>query len=267
MIDLEVTLFEIRDHVAWITLNRPASLNAINTRMRWELSEIFNEVEANDDIWLAVLTGAGERAFSAGADLKERALEREASEEQKAEWDRMKDQTHPMVERWYCPKPVIAMVNGFALGGGLELALACDIIVAADHAELGLPEARRGLYPGSGGAVRLPRQIPIKVAMGYLMTGRHMSAERAYELGLVTQLVPGPSLRETVEQEWIPDILRCSPVAIRAIKESAMRGLDMALPQAYYSENDSYRKWEISGHRTEGPRAFAEKRAPDWTIS
>ncbi|MBD3649346.1 MAG: enoyl-CoA hydratase/isomerase family protein, partial [Pseudomonadales bacterium] len=121
----EVSQFEVRDRVAWITLDRPEAMNSLNPPLRWELSRHFDEVADNDDIWLAVVTGAGERAFCAGADLKHRALEATASEDQKAEWRRMAAESVSLTERWYYPKPVIAMVNGYALGGGLELAMAC----------------------------------------------------------------------------------------------------------------------------------------------
>ena len=258
-----VSKFVVREHVAYITLNRPEALNALNPELRWSLSQHFDQVENDDDIWMAVVTGAGERAFSAGADLKHRALERDASAKQKAEWDRMLQATTPLNQRWVFPKPVIARVNGFALGGGLELALACDIIVAAEHAELGLPEPRRGLIAGGVGVHRLPRQIGLKQAMGYLLTGRHMSAARAYELGLVNQVVPAAEL-DTAVDEWVRDIARCAPLAVRATKEAAMRGLDMPLADAF---NTIY-PWEVrrreSADAAEGPRAFAEKRAPQW---
>lgn len=260
----EVSRLEIHDHVAWITLDRPEAMNSLNPQLRWELSRHLDEVEHNDAVWIAVLTGAGDRAFCAGADLKHRAVERDASESQRAEWRRMANETTPLTERWHFPKPVIAMVNGFALGGGLELAMACDIIVAADHAEFGLPEPRRGLIAGAVGVHRLPRQIGLKPAMGYMLTGRHMSAARAYELGLVNQVVPAGELRNTVQNEWLPDILRCAPLAVRATKEAAMKGLDHPLAQAFYTNYPSERKRLMSDDAIEGPRAFAEKRPPDW---
>ena len=259
----DVTTFEVNGRVATITLNRPEAMNALNPELRWSLSRHFDEVEHNNDIWLAVVTGAGDRAFCAGADLKHRAIERDASAEQKARWQQLLDETTPLNERWYFPKPVIAKVNGFALGGGLELALGCDIIVAADHAEFGLPEPRRGLLAAGVGVHRLPRQIGLKVAMGYLLTGRHMTAARAYELGLVNQVVPASDLDATVD-EWVSDILRCAPLAVRATKEAAMRGLDKPLHAAH----DGIYEWELrrrqSDDALEGPRAFAEKRTPRW---
>ena len=189
----DVTKFEVDGHVAKITLNRPDSMNALNPELRYALSQHFDEVERNEDIWLAVVAGAGKRAFCAGMDLKHRAREADATDEQRAEWQRMTRETIPLNLRWHFPKPVIAKVNGFALGGGLELAMSCDIIVAADHAELGLPEPRRGLIAGGVGVHRLPRQIGLKPAMGYMLTGRHMPAQRAYERSL--KVPPGTGFK------------------------------------------------------------------------
>ena len=260
---MEVSQFELDGHVARITLDRPESLNSLNPDLRWELSQRFDEVENNDDIWLAVVTGSGDRAFCAGADLKHRARERDATTEQRADWAQKNIETRSLTERWHFAKPVIARVNGFALGGGLELAMACDIIVAAEHAEFGLPEPRRGLIAGAGGVQRLPRQIGLKPAMGHLLTGRHMTAARAYELGLVNQVVSLDGLDLAVNG-WIEDILRCAPLSVRATKEAAIRGLDMALPQAFYNEYEWERKRQQSADTLEGPRAFAEKREPRW---
>jgi crotonobetainyl-CoA hydratase/dehydration protein DpgD len=220
-------------------------------------------VETNADIWLAVITGGGEKAFCAGADLKHRARERDASDEQKTQWQKMDSETTHIIERWYMPKPIIAMVNGYALGGGLEIALACDIIVAADHAEFGLPEPRRGLIAGAAGVHRLPRQIGLKQAMGYMLTGRHMSASRAYELGLVNDVVPAAELKATVDG-YVEDIIRCAPLAVRATKEAAMRGLDLTLSEAFYTPYESEEKRRLSADSQEGPRAFTEKRVPNW---
>jgi len=263
MIEPEVSKFEIDGHVAWITLNRPEAMNALNPRLRWELSKHFDEVESNDDLWMAVVTGAGDRAFCAGADLKHRSVERQASPEQRAHWQQLAGDSKSLIERWYYPKPVIAMVNGYALGGGLELAMACDIIIAADHAEFGLPEPRRGLIAGAAGVHRLPRQIGLKPAMGFMLTGRHMSAARAYELSLVNEVVPAPKLKETVDG-YVADILRCAPLAVRATKEASMRGLDFPLAQAYYTQYDAERRRLLSEDAQEGPLAFAEKRSPNW---
>ena len=263
MITTETTQFEVKDKVAWITLNRPAAMNSINPELRWQLSEHLNEVENNDDIWLAVITGAGKKAFCAGADLKHRAMERNATSEQLAKWRQLAQETKHIIERWHFKKPLIAMVNGYALGGGLEIAMACDIIVAADHAEFGLPEPRRGLIAGSAGVHRLPRQIGLKPAMGYLLTGRHMSAKRAFQLGLVNEVVPANELTDTV-QGYVDDILRCAPLAVRATKEAAVKGLDHPLAQAFYTRYEGEVARQQSADALEGPRAFAEKRSPQW---
>ena len=218
---MNTTIFEVKEHVAYITLNRPDSMNALNPELRHALSEHFDEVESNDDIWLAVVTGQGKRAFCAGMDLKHRAQLVNASHEQLDKWQQLHADTVPLNERWAFPKPVIAKVNGYALGGGLELALACDIIVASENSEFGLPEPKRGLIAGGVGVHRLPRQIGLKPAMGYLLTGRHIQAQRAYELGLINQVVSSEKLDEAVES-WVQDILLCSPMAIRATKQVAM---------------------------------------------
>ena len=260
---MAVTLFEVRDHVATITLNRPEAMNSLNPELRWNLSSHFDEIEQIDDIWLGVVTGAGDRAFCAGMDLKHHSHARDASAEQRAEWEKMLKETRPITERWHFPKPLIAKVNGYALGGGLETALACDIIVAAESAELGLPEPRRGLIPGAVGVHRLPRQIGLKAAMGYLLTGRHMSAQRAYELALVNQVVPAEQLDETVD-EWIADIMRCAPLAVRAVKEASMKGLDVTLADAFAMPYESETIRRHSQDAIEGPKAFAEKRQPNW---
>lgn len=256
------TRMEVRNNVAWVTIDRPEARNALGPFVNFELSQHWDRIEADDDIWLGVVTGAGDKAFCAGNDLKFRA--RVLDDDEQREVDDLMARTRGLHVRWHFPKPMIARVNGFAMGGGLELALACDIIVAADHAEIALPEPRRGLIANAGGVHRLPRQIPLKVAMGYMLTGRHMPIARAYELGLVNQVVPLAELDAAVE-EWIRDIKRCAPLSIRATKEAAMRGLDaLTLEDAF---NGDY-AWEVrrrtSDDAKEGPLAFAEKREPQW---
>ena len=260
---MKTTIFEIKDHVAYITLNRPDAMNALNPELRYALSEHFDEIESNDDIWLSVVTGQGDKAFCAGMDLKHKAQMTNASPEQLQEWDRIHRKTVPLNERWEFSKPVIAKVNGYALGGGLELALACDIIIASENAEFGLPEPRRGLIAGGVGVHRLPRQIGLKTAMGYLLTGRHMVAKRAYELGLINEVVSPDQLDKTVDG-WLEDILLCSPMAIRATKQAAMQGLNKPLPEAFAASYEYESARAASEDAIEGPRAFAEKRRPNW---
>ena len=262
--DKKFTLFEVRDHVAYITLNRPEVRNCLGPYVLWELSQHFDEIERNNDIWIGVVTGAGDQAFCAGADLKFHQVEAQLSEAELADLREKRANSLSIVRRWHFPKPLIARVNGYALGGGLEMALACDIIVAAEHAEFGLPEPRRGLVAGAGGVHRLPRQIGLKQAMGYLLTGRHIKAQRAYEMGLVTEVVPYQRLDETVDG-YIQDILACAPLSVRATKEMAMKGLDYPLKDAFNNEYEWENRRRRSPDATEGPRAFAEKRLPNWT--
>jgi enoyl-CoA hydratase/carnithine racemase len=160
-------------------------------------------------------------------------------------------------------KPVIAKVRGYALGGGFELALACDIIVAAEDASFALPEARLGLIPGAGGAFRLLRQLPPRTALGYLMTGRHMSAKRAFELGLINETVPTEDLDACVEG-WVQDLLRCAPLSIRAIKEVSQKSATVPLEEAFAMRYVWEEARRTSSDAVEGPKAFAAKRTPIW---
>jgi len=235
----------------------------MDLRMHEELALAWDDIEADDDVRVAVVTGAGERAFSVGQDLYERAALGERGASPTTFGSRGQPGWPRLTERLSFSKPVVARVNGYALGGGFELALACDIIVASAEAVFALPEAQLGLIPGAGGVFRLPRQIPVKVAMGYLLTGRRMSAARALQLGLVNEVVAPECLDQCVA-EWISDLLKSAPLSVRAIKEAASRSLDMPLEQAFATEF----RWEQRRMRShdaiEGPRAFAEKRSPRW---
>lgn len=264
MDNLQYTRFEVRDRVAYITINRPEVRNCLGPLVSWELSRHWDEIERNDNIWLGVITGEGDVAFSAGADLKFYQQREKMTGAEIKDLQRKQEETKSLVTRWYFPKPLIARVNGFAMGAGLETAMACDIIICADHAELGLPEPRRGLVAAAGGVHRLPRQMPLKPAMGYMLTGRHIPAQRAYDLGLVNEVVPLDKLDETVDG-YVQDILACAPLSIRATREMAMRGLDHSLPEAFYGEYEWEKRRRRSPDASEGPRAFAEKRQPNWT--
>jgi enoyl-CoA hydratase/carnithine racemase len=257
-------LFASDGHVARITINRPERLNAFDPDTHVEFSAALDRFEADDELWVAVLTGVGERSFCAGRDLRQLAESNARGKEGAAEDAAKMAQVRRLTDRFDLSKPIVARLNGHALGGGLELALACDLIIAAEHAELGLPEPRRGLIAGAMGVHRLPRQLPLKVAMGHLLTGRHMTARRAYEVGLVNEVAPSKELDEAVDA-WVDDILDCAPLAVRATKQSAMGGLDLTLPEA----GATVFEWEARRRRSddarEGPRAFAEKRPPQWT--
>lgn len=253
-------LYEKKGRIAYITINRPEVMNAVHPPAHAELWQAWTDFRDDPEVWVAILTGAGEKAFSAGNDLKYQA---EHSGDPKAMMIKDPGGFGGTTYKFECNKPMIAAVNGFALGGGLEMALVCDIIIAADHAKLGLPEPTVGLMAGAGGVHRLPRQIPLKLAMGMILTARPISAQEAYRIGLVNEVVPLKDLMSTAER-WANDILRCSPLSIRASKEAAMKGLDMPLEQALSTNFWGAQLLRQSEDYIEGPKAFAEKRPPQW---
>lgn len=253
-----------RGRVAYVTMNRPAVLNAMNLRMHAELAEVWDDFEHDDELWVAVLTGAGDRAFSVGQDLKELAGRNENGTAAPSTFgSRGKPGWPRLTERFDLAKPVVARVDGYALGGGFELALACDIVVASERSVFGLPEARLGLVAGAGGVFRLTRQLPFRTALGHLMTGRDLTAARAFELGLINDAVPESELDSCVDG-WVADLLRCAPLAVRAIKEAAHTSATLPLPQAFATRYVWEERRMHSEDALEGPRAFAEKRPPNW---
>jgi dehydration protein DpgD len=256
--------FEKKDHIARVTLDRPAVLNAMDLRMHEELAAIWDDIEADDEVRVAVLTGAGDRAFSVGQDLKERAGLDAAGAPASTFGSRGQPGWPRLTERFGLSKPVVARVDGYALGGGLELVLACDLVIASDRSVFALPEVRLGLVPGAGGVFRLFRQLPQTVAMGYLLTGRRFDAATAHAYGLVNEVVPADRLDDCVEA-WVGDLVASAPLSVRAIKEAALCSVDLPLPDAFAV---TYR-WEERRRRShdavEGPRAFAEKRPPIWS--
>lgn len=257
----EFITYEKKGKIAYLTINRPERLNAVHPPANMEMLQAFTSFKEDPDAWVCIVTGAGDRAFSAGNDLKYTA---EHGRSSRPAADRAA--LGGITMHFECYKPIIAAVNGFALGGGLEIALACDIIIAADHAEVGLPEPRVGLVAGAGGVHRLPRHIPLKVAMGMMLTARRIPAQEAYRLGLVNEVVPLADLMATAER-WANEILEVAPLSARATKQMASNGLgypvNLAIDQIY-SENV---KMAASDDLIEGPRAFAEKRKPNWTAS
>jgi len=240
-----------------VTIDRPEVMNALHPPANRELGEAFDAFAADPELWVAILTGAGERAFSAGNDLKFQASSGGRLEIPPAGFG-------GLTSRFDLAKPVIAAVNGVALGGGFEIALACDLIVASETASFGLPEPRVGLAALAGGLHRLPRQIPQKQAMGMLLTGRRISAREAFALGLVNEVVPAAELLPAARR-WADAILECSPVSVRTTKQVATRGLRFAsLEEAMSQRYDEIRDLVLSDDFQEGPRAFAEKRPPRW---
>jgi dehydration protein DpgD len=256
--------YEKKDHVAHVTLDRPEVLNAMDLRMHEELAEVWDDVEADDEVRVAVLTGAGDRSFSVGQDLTERARLDEQGVPPATFGSRGQPGWPRLTERFSLSKPVIARVHGYALGGGFELALACDLIIASEQAVFALPEAGLGLVPGAGGAFRLARQLPLKTAMGYLLTGRRMTAATALRFGLVNEVVPYERLDRCVA-DWTGDVVSSAPLSVRAIKESVLRSVDMPLEEAFCCRYTWEERRRNSRDAVEGVRAFAEKRDPVWS--
>jgi enoyl-CoA hydratase/carnithine racemase len=256
--EYEHVIYAKAHQVAHVTINRPEVRNALNPRASAELRDAFNDFRADDDLRVAILTGAGSQAFCAGADLRDAAGMFAAG-------DRPADLPPfgGITEDFACWKPIIAAVNGLALGGGTELALACDIVVASSHAQFGLPEPRHGVVAASGGLVRLPRQLPLKLAMGLILTGRPMTAAQAERHGLVNEVVPGEELAACA-QGWAQDILRCSPAAVRLSKRQALSYLHLAADEALATQADLVAELLASPDASEGTRAFVERREPRW---
>ena len=251
----EFSEVEKHGHLLVVTLNRPEVLNALHPPANFELEAIFDDFCADPELWVAVVTGTGERAFCAGNDLKYQAREGHV--------EVPKTGFAGLTGRPDNPKPVIAAVNGLAMGGGFEIALACDLIVAADTAVFALPEPRIGLAALAGGIHRLPRQIPLKQAMGMVLTGRRVSAEEGMRLGFVNEVVP-PGELMTAARGWADEILECAPLSVRASKQAALAGLDLGLAEAMKARYEGLTHMLQSEDFAEGPRAFAEKRKPVW---
>jgi len=239
-----------------VTMNRPEVMNALHPPANFELEKVFDEFVADPDLWVAIITGAGERAFSAGNDLKFQAGAG-------AKLEIPRTGFAGLTSRFDNPKPVIAAVNGVAMGGGFEIALACDLIVASEAATFALPEPRVGLAALAGGVHRLPRQIGLKRAMGMILTGRHVPAREGLELGFVNEVVPGGELLAAARR-WADAIVACAPLSVRASKEAVLAGLDRPLEEAMSARYDGLVRMVKSEDFVEGPRAFAEKRAPRW---
>jgi crotonobetainyl-CoA hydratase len=253
-------LFEVHEHVARVTLNRPHVLNAINAAAEAELQSIWERIERDSDIWVVVLTGAGDRAFCVGADMTPGEIHKTGLEY----WaEERPGGFGGLALRDSLDVPVIAAVNGYALGGGLEMVLGCDIVVAAEHARFGLPEPRVGRVPLDGGVVQLVRQVPYRAALAMLLTGRQLSASEALAMGLINEVAPVGQLEPFV-QRWVEDLLACAPLALRAIKQMLQRTVGLTPQQAARMRLPALTRALDSADAAEGVRAFQEKRKPDW---
>lgn len=252
--------FSIDGHVARVTINRPDRMNAVDEVTADQLEGIWERIESDADVRVVVVTGSGSKAFCAGADLKAAATEKTGLEY----WaNARRNGFGGLALRKSLQVPVIARVNGLAVGGGFELVLGCDIVIAAEHASFGLPEAKVGRMPLDGGMILLPRLIPEKVAMGMLMTGSRISAAEGKAHGLVNAVVPEAELDKTVD-EWVAQILECAPLSVKAIKECVKETIDLPIEEAYAKRLPALMAALLSEDADEGPRAFTEKRKPVW---
>jgi len=250
-------LYEKNGRLAYVTINRPERRNAIDDETSKEILDAFTDFKEDDELWVAVLTGAGDVAFSAGADLVAMA--------EVLAGGRMQREVPfgGITRRFECWKPMIAAINGYCLAGGLELALCCDIRIAAEHATFGLPEPTRAIIPGAGGTQRLPRAVSLAFAMAVLFTGGRFDAQTALRFGLVSRVVPADQLMPAVE-EVAAKILECGPLAVRAIKQAVLQGRQMTLEEGLKLEaqlSDAVFRTEDA---REGPTAFAQKRKPEY---
>lgn len=252
-------VYEKKDKIAYITINRPEAMNAMDPETYRELSEAWIDVRDDADVWVAIITGAGNKAFSAGADLM-KTIGRPVEA-----WHFWQTQEEQILNRglevW---KPVIAAVNGYCLAGGMTLLLATDIRIAAEHATFGLSEVGRGILPGNGGTQRTIQQLPYPIAMYFLLTGERMNAEEALRAGLINKVVPLPELIPEAER-IARRICENAPLAVRAIKELAIRGQYLPIEYGLRFEQAISRVLAATEDAKEGPRAFAEKRKPSYT--
>lgn len=251
---------DIDGHVGRVTIDRPDVLNAIDSDTEAKLQKLWTSLETNRDVRVVVLTGAGDKAFCVGADMKSAGGK-------------------SGLEYWAAPRPggfggialrktlttpVIARVNGYALGGGFEMVLGCDIVVAAEEAAFGFPEPRVGRMPLDGGMTLLPRQIPYRLAMGLLLTGKRIPASEALGLGLVNEVVPRATLDDAVDR-WVQEVLTCAPLSLRAIKQSVLETSTLSAEDAQAVRLPAVVEALQSDDAEEGVRAFRERRPPEWS--
>jgi enoyl-CoA hydratase/carnithine racemase len=257
----EKIIYEKRGRIAIVTINRPESMNAIDPQTSAELYDAWCNFRDDDELWAGILTGAGERAFSAGNDLVAMSRAQQSGTSDAAQYGRAP--FGGITRDFECWKPMIAGINGYCLAGGLEMALSCDIRVAAEHATFGLAEVTRGIMPGAGGTQRLPRMIPFGPALELLLTGDRFNAEWAYRYGLVTHVVPAdqvmPKAIDIAER-----LCENAPISLRLVKEAAYKGVNMPLEEGLKLEIAQYRRLAGTEDAREGPLAFAEKRKPVW---
>jgi len=249
--------YEKKGKIAIMTINRPEARNALGADVSREMNEAMVDFRDDPNLWVAIITGAGDKAFSAGADIKGFARGLDSSGAGTAEPARTVERVRAD-QIW---KPFIAAINGYALGGGLELAMTCDIRIAAEHAELGQPEINIGIIAGAGGTQRLPRFVPRAMAAKILLTGERISAQEALRIGLVSDVVPLDQLMPTAMQ-IAETICQKAPLSVRATKQAMIQGYSLPLDQGLQLEHELAVGLRSTKDRAEGVRAFVEKRAP-----
>jgi enoyl-CoA hydratase len=247
-------LRERRGHIEILTINRPEARNAINLATATALSGALDEIEGDDEIWVVVLTAAGDKAFSAGMDLKAFAS---------GEFPITEKGFGGLTKRDF-PKALIAACNGSALAGGCEMMLSCDLVVAADHAKFGIPEVSRGLVAGAGGLLRLPKRIPRAVALEMALTGEPIDAARALQIGLVNRVVPGDQVMDEA-LALAERIAKNAPMAVRLSKQVMRQAAELTESEAWVVNDAVFGEIGRSPDAMEGAIAFAEKREPNWT--
>lgn len=248
--------------IAVMTINRPEARNALNSEAHRELAEAMIDFRDDNNLWVAIITGAGDVSFCAGQDLKAMGGGGGAPQ-QRPEGERpaVPATAYNLADKIY--KPFIAAINGYALGGGLELALTCDILIAADHASFGQPEVLRGFIPGGGGTQRLPRFIPRAKAFELVLMGQRISAQEALQAGLINKIVPLDQLLSTAK-EWAEIICQAAPLGVWAAKEAMVRGIEVTLEEGLKIEREMSARCTSSEDFREGVMAFAQKRTPEW---
>jgi E-phenylitaconyl-CoA hydratase len=255
---LEIT---VRDRIATIVMNRPEALNSFDLEMRRQMHEAWTRLRTDDDIWVAIITGAGEKSFSTGSDLKNSLPSQRSFASQQYGSDPVPTF---LGDLHLVDKPVIAAINGYAVGGGMELALACDIRLCADNASFGLTEVKIGSIPGGGGTQRLTRAIGMSDAMLMLLSGDRIDAAEAHRIGLVSRVYSRDKLMEEATA-LARRICDNAPLAVRAVKRVAYQGLDVPLPHGLAMERQVFGLLYSSADRIEGRKAFTEKRKPVYT--
>ncbi len=251
-------IYEKKGRIAYITLNRPHKMNAMSALTNAEYADARRDFQGDPEVWVSIICGAGDRAFSSGHDLKEDT--EEGFEAGKPPPTLENPASRENLEMW---KPTIAAIQGYCLAGGLEVALECDMRIASEEAKFGLSEVLRSLVPGGGGPQRLPRIVPMPIALEILLTGDMIDAQEAYRIGLVNHVVPHAELMPAAEK-LANKICANGPLAVRAIKESAIRGMDMTLKDALALNTELYLKNYKTEDAKEGPLAFIEKRPPQY---